>query len=255
MSQPIFEQSDADRLLDEFLSMLPGFPTTIGVFSAEGGVAEVVLADLDQGLLVGYAPQTLMQKELIIVCPLRDSGGGGFDVSLKVEKAYFQSGDQTLLHLSVVSIEHQPGHRRSKRARRTDRADVVVLYSGGLDAGTRMVGRLADISEDGVAFVSELPLSVGDRVMLSIHVGARPITLEAQVVRDEAVAFGRHRIGCEVNAIAEHDREAVSAIAENGDEGDVEERRPDLVAARAQNRVELHALKERLTIRRRYQQR
>jgi PilZ domain len=103
--------------------------------------------------------------------------------------------------------------------------------------------------------VSELPLAIGDRVMLSIHVGARPITLEAQVVRDEAVAFGRHRIGCEVNAIAEHDREAVSAIAESGDEGDASERRPDLVAARAQNRAELHALKSRLTIRRRYKQR
>ena len=180
MSQPLFEQSDSDRLLDEFLSMLPIFPTTIGVFSAEGGVAEVVLADLDQGHLVGYAPQSLMQQDLIIVCPLRDAGGGGFDISLKVEKAYFQSGDQTLLHLSVVSIEHQAGHRRSKRARRTDQAEVVVLYSNDLEAGTRMAARLADISEDGVAFVSELPLSVGDRVMLSIHVGASAQTRRSQ---------------------------------------------------------------------------
>jgi hypothetical protein len=252
MSQPLFAQSEADRLLDEFLAMLPAFPTTIGVFSAEGGVAEVVLADLDHGLLVGYAPQILMQQDLVIVCPLRDAGGGGYDISLKVDKAYFQSGDQTLLHMSVISIEHQPGHRRSKRARRTDQAEAVVLYSTELDAGQRMSARLADISEDGVAFVSELPLAVGDRIMLSIFVGARPITLEAQVVRDETVAFGRHRIGCEVNAIADHDREAVSAIAESGEEGDVDERRPDLVAARAQNRAELHALKSRLTIRRRY---
>jgi hypothetical protein len=254
MSQPLFEQSDADRLLDEFLAMLPAFPTTIGVFSAEGGVAEVVLADLDHGLLVGYAPQILMQQDLIIVCPLRDAGGGGYDISLKVDKAYFQSGDQTLLHMSVISIEHQPGHRRARRARRTDQADAVVLYSTDLDAGQRISARLADISENGVAFVSELPLAIGDRVMLSIHVGARPITLEAQVVRDEAVAFGRHRIGCEVNAIADHDREAVSAIAASGEDGDVAERRPDLVAARAQNRAELHALKARLTIRRRYKQ-
>ena len=235
MSQPLFEQSDADRMLDEFLAMLPAFPTTIGVFSAEGGVAEVVLADLDHGLLVGYAPQILMQQDLIIVCPLRDAGGGGYDISLKVDKAYFQSGDQTLLHLSVISIAHQPGHRRAKRARRTDQAEAVVLYSTELDAGQRISARLADISENGVAFVSELPLAIGDRVMLSIYAGARPITL-----------------GCEVNAIAEHDREAVSAIAESGEDGDVAERRPDLVAARAQNRAELHALKSRLTIRRRY---
>jgi hypothetical protein len=235
--------------------MLPTFPTTIGVFSAEGGVAEVVLADLDQGLLVGYAPQSLMQKDLVIVCPLRDVGGGGYDISLKVEKAYFQSGDQTLLHMSVISIEHQPGHRRARRARRSDQTEAVVLYSTQVEAGQRLNARLADISENGVAFVSELALAVGDRVMLSIHLGARPITLEALVVRDETVAFGRHRIGCEVHSIADHDRKAVSAIAETGDEGDVSERRPDLVAARAQNRAELHALKDRLTIRRRYQQR
>ena len=64
MSQPLYDQSEADRLLDEFLAMLPPFPTSIGVFSAEGGVAEVVLADLDRGLLVGYAPQILMQQDL-----------------------------------------------------------------------------------------------------------------------------------------------------------------------------------------------
>jgi len=113
----------------------------------------------------------------------------------------------------------------------------------------------ARASESGPTPSSGPYARTSDRVMLSIHVGARPITLEAQVVRDEAVAFGRHRIGCEVNAIAEHDREAVSAIAEGGEDGDVAERRPDLVAARAQNRAELHALKERLTIRRRYRQR
>ncbi|HYX85083.1 MAG TPA: PilZ domain-containing protein [Gaiellales bacterium] len=252
MSQPLYEQSESDRLLDEFLAMLPPFPTSIGVFSAEGGVAEVVLADLDKGLLVGYAPQILMQQDLVIVCPLRDAGGGGYDISLRVEKAYFQSGDQTLLHMSVVGIEHQPGHRRTKRARRTDQAEAHVLYSTVLDAGHRLGVRLADISASGVSFVSELAMAVGDRVMLSIYIGARPITLEALVVRSEPVSFGRHRIGCEVSAIAEHDLEAVTAIAEAGEEGDVSERRPDLVAARVQNRAELHALKSRLTIRRRY---
>src|SRR5690349_7160821 len=99
MSEPARDLDD--DLLEQFLGMLPPFPTSIGVFSAGGGVAEVVLADIDKGLLVGYAPQTLMQPDLAIVCPLRDSGGGGFDVTLRVDRAYFQSGDQTLIHLAV----------------------------------------------------------------------------------------------------------------------------------------------------------
>ena len=74
--------------------------------------------------------------------------------------------------------------------------------------------RTADISEGGVAFVTELHLAVGDRIMLSVCIGARPITMEALVMRVEPMSFGRSRIGCEVDAIADHDRQAVAQIAD-----------------------------------------
>jgi PilZ domain len=236
-------------LLDQFLSLLPSLPTEIGVFSA-GGVATVVLADLDRGLLIGYAPQMLMQPGLTIVCPLRDSSGGGYDVSLRIEKAYFQSSNQTLIHVRVIEIVHQPGHRRTKRAQRTDDAEAVVLRSKALPDGEHFHVRTADISEGGVAFVTELNLSVGDRVMLSIYIGARPITLEALVMRVEPISFGRYRIGCEVDAIAEHDRRTVAQIAEAAQDGHVDERDPEVTAARIQGRAEQHALKSRLAVRR-----
>jgi hypothetical protein len=237
-------------LLDEFLSLLPPLPTPIGVFSA-GGVAEVVLADLDRGLLIGYAPQMLMQPQLVVVCPLRDQNGGGYDISLRIEKAYFQSSNQTLLHLRVIDIVHQPGHRRTKRAQRSDDADAVVLRSRALPDGEHFHVRTADLSEGGVAFVTELALTVGDRVMLSIHIGARPITLEALVMRAEPISFGRYRVGCEVAAIAEHDRAMVVQIAEAAEsDADADERDPVMMAARIQGRAEQHALKSRLAVRR-----
>ena len=236
-------------LLDEFLSLLPPLPTPIGVFSA-GGVAEVVLADLDRGLLIGYAPQMLMQPGLTIVCPLRDSSGGGYDISLRIEKAYFQSSNQTLIHLRVIQITHQPGHRRTKRAQRTDDAEAVVLRSKALPDGEHFRVRTADISEGGVAFITELHLAVGDRIMLSIYIGARPITLEALVMRVEPISFGRYRIGCEVDAIADHDRVTVAQIADAAEDGDVDERDPELIAARIQGRAEQYALKSRLAVRR-----
>jgi len=248
-SEPLPDPDPDGVLLDEFLGLLPTLPTSIGVFSA-GGVAEVVLADLDRGLVIGYAPQILMQPGLVIVCPLRDSSGGGFDVSLRIEKAYFQSSNQTLLHLRVVEVVHQPGHRRSKRAHRTDDADAVVLRSKILPDGERFRVRTADISEGGVAFVTELHLAVGDRIMLSVWIGARPITMEALVMRIEPMSFGRSRIACEVDSIADHDREAVSQIADSYEEGDVSARNPEATAARVQGRAEQHALKSRLAVRR-----
>jgi hypothetical protein len=235
--------------LDAFLALLPPLPTPIGVFSA-GGVAEVVLADLDRGLLIGYAPQMLMQPQLIVVCPLRDQSGGGYDISLRIEKAYFQSSNQTLLHMRVIEVVHQPGHRRTKRAQRSDEADAVVLRSRALPDGDHFRVRTADLSEGGVAFLTELQLAIGDRVMLSIHIGARPITMEALVMRVEPMSFGRYRIGCEVDAIAEHDRETVAQIADASDDGDADWRDPELVAARVQGRAEQHALKSRLAVRR-----
>ena len=51
-------------------------------------------------------------------------------------------------------------------------------------------------------------------MMLSIWIGARPITIEALVMRVEPMSFGRYRIGCEVDAIADHDRQAVAQIAD-----------------------------------------
>jgi hypothetical protein len=86
--------------------------------------------------------------------------------------------------------------------------------------------------------------------MLSVWIGARPITMEALVMRIEPMSFGRSRIACEVDSIADHDREAVSQIADSYEEGDVSARNPEATAARVQGRAEQHALKSRLAVRR-----
>ena len=219
------------HLLDEFLSILPPLPTPIGV-SRPAASPRWCWPISIRGLLIGYAPQMLMQPQLVVVCPLRDQNGGGYDVSLRIEKAYFQSSNQTLLHLRVIDIVHQPGHRRTKRAQRSDDADAVVLRSRALPDGEHFHVRTADLSEGGVAFVTELALTVGDRVMLSIHIGARPITLEALVMRAEPISFGRYRVGCEVAAIAEHDRAMVVQIAEAAEsDADADQRYPVIMAA------------------------
>jgi hypothetical protein len=86
--------------------------------------------------------------------------------------------------------------------------------------------------------------------MLSVWIGARPITMEALVMRVEPMSFGRSRIGCEVDAIADHDRQAVAQIADLYEEGDPAARAPEVTAARVQGRSEQHALKSRLAVRR-----
>ena len=65
--------------------------------------------------------------------------------------------------MRVLDVVHQPGHRRTKRAQRTDEADAVVLRSRALAVGEHFRVRTADLSEGGVAFVTELHLAIGDR--------------------------------------------------------------------------------------------
>jgi hypothetical protein len=58
-----------------------------------------------------------------------DSSGHGRDFTLRVERAYYQAGDQTMLHLVVEEVEERPGRREAPRFVLDDIAEASVLES------------------------------------------------------------------------------------------------------------------------------
>ena len=239
-----------DDLLTRFLRMLAPFPVEVDVVSQNGDPAQLLMADLDDGRIVAYGPQVLMLDGLAMTAQLRDPSGGGFDVILTVVRSFFQAGDQTLLHLEVSAIEERPGHRDTPRVKLSESASITVVRSGRLHPGHEFQARLADLSQTGLAFLTELPLSAGDVVRVDAEVDGHPVTVEARVVRIDTASFGRARVGCEVVHLGPSSRTTISDAAGEQVDGSAEQRRPQAAEAREQHLAERKGLHTRIHSRR-----
>ncbi|MGN6379760.1 MAG: PilZ domain-containing protein [Gaiellales bacterium] len=234
--------------LSRFLGMLPPLPTSVSVFAPRGGVEEIMLATVDNGLLVGYGPQAFLNATEVVT-NLRDDSGSGHDVVLSVAKAFFQAGDQALLHLEVADIIPRPGHRETPRARLSEMARAHVSFSTTLPHGQEFEVRMADASSRGIAFITDLELALGDRVDLTLEIDGRPLELSVLVYHSEPATFGRNRVGCEITAADPADRDLLSELAADDDAGE-HDRRPELKDALEQSRADRAALQQRLNPRR-----
>ncbi len=237
-----------DEPLSTLLSSVPTLPTRVTMLSGETGEVDVLLADVDRGKLIGYGPQSLMQDGIELVLPVRDSSGGGHDFTLRVDRAYYQVNQQTMLNLSVAGMELRAGHREAPRYRLDDSGVVCVIESDALDPQTFQVW-MADLSETGAAFLTELNCSVNDTILLTISLGERPVTLEARVRRVDAAPL-RNRVAAEITSIRDWDRAAITRLADEHGTPDEPDRQPEIAAARAQYRAEQHQLQVRMALRR-----
>jgi hypothetical protein len=132
-----------------------------------------------------------------------------------------------------------------------DSAEAFVLDSPKLPQQSVSV-RLADLSETGFAFLTELVCGVGDVIMLTFSIGERPITVQGRVRRVDAAPL-RNRTACEVVGVQEWDREAIGRLARMQEEmlsRPDADRRPELSEARSQSRREQHQLQVRMALRR-----
>jgi hypothetical protein len=231
-------------LLSSFLDLVPPLPTGVSVFAPRGGVEEVMLATVDGGQLVGYGPQSFLDATEVVV-HLRDGEGGGYDVVLAVAKAFFQAGDQALLHMDVTDIVSRSGHREAPRARLSEVARARVAFSGVLPTGQEFEARMADASKHGVAFITDLVFGIGDRVDLAFEIDGQPLELTALVFHTEPASFGRNRVGCEIATAGVSDRALLADLAADDDASE-RNRRPDLKDALAQSRADQSALQQRL---------
>jgi PilZ domain len=246
MSAPVPTPHD---LLGRFLDMIPPLPTSINVFAPLGGVDELMLATVDGGQLVGYGPQDFMHATEI-TAHLRDDSGSGFDVVFGVARAYFQAGDQALIHMDVVDIVPRSGERETPRARLAELAHAVVRFSESVPAGEEFEVRLADLSEHGVAFVTDVVPSVGDRLGLAIDLDGRRIEVETLVAHVDPAPFGRNRVGCELTVRDPADRDLIGTLADDESSSSADDRRPELKTALWRSRAGWSALQQRLNPRR-----
>ncbi len=238
-----------------FLDMLPRLPTTVTASAPGVGNADVLLASVDRGKLIAYAPQKLMDEGLELLVELRDAEGAGRDVRLRVERAFYQVDGQTMLYLRVLRLDYRAGQREQPRIEIEGDAYCTVVSSSRLQAGQEVHVWLADISATGIAFLTELEPAVDDRMVITIDLNGRPVSMEARVRRVDTAPLARNRVAADTAFQHDWDRAAIARLTAAGAPVVIDSgvRQPELRAARSQSRAELHQLQARMALRR-YQQ-
>ncbi len=221
------------------LSLLPPFPCSIDVISPEGGSFPLTLAAIEGNLIYAYGNRALVRNGLRLEARLRDDRGAGWDIHFEIIRTYFQSGDDLLLHLTVVGLEQRDPPPGAPRANVAELATATILYAKNHDRGEVFDVRLADLSPTGAAFVTERRLSTGDLVEIETTLDARQLRFELRVVRTIPAIYGRNRVGGEITTILEADRHHLLEAAQTyANEGSPDERDPEmlerLTAARRQ---------------------
>ena len=105
------------------------------------------------------------------------------------------------MHLTVERVRRFNGNRATPRARVDDLAFVGVLYSSMPLDEPEFDVRMMDVSPDGMAFITDRRLAIGDLLSVMATIDRKLIRMRARVLHVADAHYGRHRVGCEVTSI------------------------------------------------------
>jgi hypothetical protein len=223
--------TQSGELLRSALSLIPPMPCSIDVIAEEGGSFSLTLAAVEGDLIYGYGNRALVRDDLELEARLRDDRGEGWNIRFSILRTYFQSGDDLLLHLSVVAVEPHAANRRAARAHLAELATARVLYAERHARDEVFDVRLADASSTGVALVTARGMAAGDLLEIDTFLEGQPLRFEVRVVHTTPAIYGRNRVGCEITTILEADRHRLLQIAKRlHRDGSADERNPDVAA-------------------------
>jgi hypothetical protein len=114
------------------------------------------------------------------------------------------------LRLAVVDVRRVKPRRRYAR---TDVSESALVRPPGGEAEFDV--QVVDIGTDGVAFVCDRWLAVGDSVAGMLNVGPRAFPIRARIVHVRSLGFGRVQVGCQFTEIAQADRMLLDHIAKH----------------------------------------
>jgi hypothetical protein len=180
--------------LELALGILAELPTALEVLSDDGGSVTIELAGHDTEMLHALAPRSRVRLGLGLRLRIRTPEGRGYDVDMSVSELFFHSAGVAAVHLTVP------------RARVDDLAFVGVLYSSMPLDEPEFDVRMMDVSPDGMAFITDRRLAIGDLLSVMATIDRKLIRMRARVLHVADAHYGRHRVGCEVTSIQGSER-------------------------------------------------
>jgi hypothetical protein len=196
------------------------FEAGAATLTSERGPVEVTALAIVRDRLTGTAPRMEVAEGMQLEGRATDDDGEPWLVHLEIFATGIRSSTLADVKLRVVSVDPHPQRRRSVRVPSGGDARATAVHCLDIGDGTLFDVSMRDLSPEGVGFVTDARLSVGDRLILNIRRLSETITVDLRVVLVQPADHGRRRVGC-------------SIIQMDGEDADRLERLTTLAAAPA----------------------
>jgi PilZ domain len=199
-------------LLRQTAPLLPPLPATIEVLSESQGALRLRLLAVHGDSIRAHGPRLRLRPGMRLRARLDGEHGQRHDVDLVVADLTQEDAFTALVKLRVTGLHrHQPGRVHARLAAGGG-CGLYVISCRELPAGQQFQVEVVDLSASGLAFLTDRPFQLGDLVALMPTIEGVGVRLRARVLNTRP-ATQRTRVGCEVIAVRDDDRERLARLA------------------------------------------
>jgi hypothetical protein len=195
------------------MGVLPSLPMQTRAIRDDGGLIGLTILEPREQQLYCSLSMLDARDGLRLTIPVETSERGGYSIGCEIDQVYFMGGLDSAAHLTILEVARRKPYRTKERIETTAMTTLHVISSAHHPLGTRLLGRVIDISAGGVGLTSESPLEVGDRIRVDATVEGITIHTEARIVQASRATFGRWRAGCQFTALPLPTQHALDALS------------------------------------------
>jgi hypothetical protein len=197
--------------------VLPEPPAKVEFLAEAGGSLRIELLSRNGLEYRARAPKLRLQPRSTLRARVDGVDGGGHDVEMLVAAIEPESKWTVIARLQVTAIHERSAQRTTVRVRVGERAPLYAMACRAIRAGEQFEVEVADLSTAGVAFVSDRAFHPGDLVALMPSVDGQPVRLRVRVLRADPLDDALVRVGCEIDAVTDVNRERIARLAASAD--------------------------------------
>jgi PilZ domain len=162
---------------------LLGAKAVIAVDEANGRELELTPLSHAGTRLTATADRLRIGESDVLVARVHDDDLRPWLVGLEIESAAFQSAQLAKVVLRARSIRLDERHRQADRTSLGGHARLVAVNCQNVVDGDVVEGSIVDVSDNGVALLTQRLLRAGDRLDFSGRFFATVVTAEVRVAR------------------------------------------------------------------------
>ncbi len=192
--------------------LLPEPPRTIEMLAEAGGALRVELLSRNGLEYRARAPRLRVRPTSTLQARVEVVDGGGYDVDMAVAGIEPETEWTVIVRLQVTAMHPRSCRRATERVRVGERAPLFAMTCRSVAAGEQFEVELCDLATSGLAFASDREFHPGDLVALMPLVDGQTMRVRARVLRTEPIDEVLTRVGCEIAAITETNRERIARL-------------------------------------------